>query len=331
MNVISKKLMFLKRYGIKYSVETLLRDAGLKKREDLIDNIPIMKYYQSLSEEQYPAAICEWYQRGMGKKLNLENPRRFTEKIQWLKLYDSTPLKSQLADKYLAPLYVREKCGDLLETVPQYGAWVRAEDIDFDELPEKFVLKCNHGSGMNIIVTDKSKLDIEVVKSRLNKWMEIDFAHILGVFELHYTGIERKIIAEKFIEEMDGNLHDYKIHCFNGKPEIIQVIGDRDLENHEGKNALYDINWNKLEVATGSYPRYECDLERPKVLDTMLKAAEILAEDFAYVRVDLYVIGDKPYFGELTFTPRGGFYPDFNPPETDEKWGDMLILPKKVK
>ena len=210
MGEIKNIVKYMERYGVGYTVKTTLRKKGfIRSRGIEIDNLPIMKYCQQLTPEQYPEVLGEWYERAVGKKLHLENPVTFTEKIQWLKLYDSIPLKSQLADKYLAPLYVKEQCGELIQTIPQYGAWSNAEDIDFAALPQEFVLKCNHGSGMNIIVNDKSSIDVADVCKRLNAWLQLDFAHILGDFELHYSGIERKIIAEKYIQEMDGDLHDY--------------------------------------------------------------------------------------------------------------------------
>ncbi len=321
----------IKRYGVGQTFRTILRKVGVIKSKGVaVDNLPIMKYCQNLTPEQYPEALSEWYRYAVGKELNLQEPRLFTEKIQWLKLYDSTPLKSRLADKYLAPQYVQEKCGDLIQTIPQYGVWDRAEQIDFDSLPPKFVLKCNHGSGMNIVVHDKNALNYDAVRKQLEEWLSLDFAHIYGDFELHYSGIDRKIIAEKYIEEMDGDLHDYKIHCFNGVPKFIQFIGSRDLQKHTGKMLFYDTKWKKLDITTGDYPRYEEDFQKPEALEDMLRAAEILAAPFSYVRIDLYLISGVPYFGEMTFTPAGGCYPKFSA-GTDEAWGDMLALPMRKK
>jgi hypothetical protein len=329
MSNFNAVLKYAKRYGLGITVKTSMRKLGIGEQDILAANIPFMKKCEKMSKAEYPMALCEWYERSFGKELHLDNPKTFTEKIQWMKLYDTTPLKTELSDKYLAPKYVKEKCGNILEIVPQYGVWDNPEQIDFKALPEKYVLKCNHGCGMNIIVDNKEKLDIEKTKKLLDHWMKINYAYILGDFELQYADIPRKIIAEKYIEEMDGNLHDYKIHCFNGIPKIIQVNGDRDFAKNMAKQAFYDYKWKKLEEKTGAYPVYEEELERPKSLESMLEAARVLATPFSYVRVDLYEIDGKSYFGELTFTPRGGYYPDFSPADTDRKWGDMIQLPEK--
>lgn len=215
-----------------------------------------------------------------------------------------------------------------VSVVPILGVWDKAADIDFDSLPEKFVLKCNHGSGMNIVVKDKSKLNLPKTRRWLDGWLKVDYAHIGDAFELHYSAIPRKIIAEQFIEEMDGNLHDYKIYCFNGEPKFIQVIGDRNLEKHTGFNMVYDTNWKKtMQLVAINYPPYENDIPRPTVLPQLLEVAKCLSEPFCHVRVDLYVIHDKVYFSEMTFTPFSGIM-RFTPPSADKMLGDLLELPK---
>lgn len=206
--------------------------------------------------------------------------------------------------------------------------WDKAADIDFDSLPEKFVLKCNHGSGMNIVVKDKSKLNFPKTRRRLDGWLKVDYAHIGGAFELHYSAIPRKIIAEQFIEEMDGNLHDYKFHCFGGEPKFIQTMGNRNLEKHTGFQMFYDTKWEKMpQLVTTVYPPYENDISRPAVLSQLLEVARCLSEPFCYVRVDLYVIHDKVYFSEMTFTPDSGGM-KFASPSADKMLGDLLELPK---
>ena len=216
-----------------------------------------------------------------------------------------------------------------VEIVSILGAWDRAADIDFTALPEKFVLKCNHGSGMNIIVKDKRRLNIRKTRRQLEKWLSVNYAYILGNFELNYSDITKKIIAEEYIQELDGNLHDYKIHCFNGVPKYIQLIGNRNFKDHTGWQMFYDVEWNRTGISTENYPPYADDFEKPRKLPQMLEIAKFLSKDFYYVRVDLYVINDKIYFGEMTFYPGSGLL-KFNPPEADKMLGDLLTLPDNV-
>ncbi|MCD8127632.1 MAG: hypothetical protein LUD82_09395 [Clostridiales bacterium] len=157
--------------------------------------------------------------------MNLEHPRTHTEKIQWLKLYDSTPLKGELSDKYLVRDYVREKIGKEY-LVPLLGAWDRAEDIPFDELPERFALKATHGSSWNIIVHDKSKLDVVNAKRKLNKWLRTDFAFYDGL-EMHYRYTKPRIVAEAYMENTGGDIDDYKAFCFDGKARYILFLTGR--------------------------------------------------------------------------------------------------------
>lgn len=201
--------------------------------------------------------------------------------------------------------------------------WDSFDEINFGELPDKFVLKANHGSGMNLIVKDKSRLNMAKAKKMISEWMNTPYAYSNG-FELQYKNIPRKIIAEQYIEEMDGNLYDYKIHCFMGKPTYIQVIGDRNMEKHTGFQGFFDTNWNLQDFTEGSYPVYGRKLPRPGKLGEMLGIAEKLAREFQYVRVDLYCIEDNIKFGELTFTPASGVHLNWKPEETDEEWGKLM-------
>ena len=177
----------------------------------------------------------------INKPLNLDNPVTFNEKIQWLKLYNSIPIKTRLADKYLVREYVKNKIGKEY-LIPLLGVYDKFEEINFGMLPDKFVIKCNHGSGYNIIVKDKSKLNLKDIQTKINNWMNINYPFVYGM-ELHYRDIEPKIIIEEFMDDGTGDLKDYKITCFNGKPELIWVDSDR-FTNH--KRNLYDLNWKQL-------------------------------------------------------------------------------------
>lgn len=198
------------------------------------------------------------------------------------------------------------------------------DQIDFRCFPNQFVLKCNHGSGWNEIIRDKDKIDLPKVKRNFDYWMSLDYAYYFG-FEMQYKNIERKILVERYIEQLDGNLFDYKIHCFMGVPQIIQVIGDREAHNCRAKQAFYNIDWKRLDIDCGVHMQYKYDLPKPSKLDELLKVAERLSKPFQYVRIDLYEIEEQVKFGEFTFTPNSGVY-QWNPQELDILWGEWVCL-----
>ena len=263
----------------------------------------VYRLFESVDKSDYPRLLKLWYKAKTGEDLDLENPGSFNEKIQWLKLYDSTPLKTRLADKYIVRDWIKEKIGEEY-LVPLLGVWDRFDDIDFSALPDQFALKCNHGSGMNMIVKDKSRMDMESVKEKFDKWMKTNYAY--NGLELQYKDIPPKIIAEKYIEQMDNNLLDYKIHVFNGIPKIIQIIGDRELQSHKAKECFLTPDWAPQELMYHTYDSYDITPDKPENLEELLKIAEILGEGFSYVRVDLYDLSGKIIFGEMTFTPASG-------------------------
>lgn len=289
---------------------------------------PIIKdynYYQNLPPKIriYRSELCEWYERIMGEKLNLKSPQTYNEKIQWLKLYDSTPLKTQLADKYLVRDYVKEKIGEEY-LIPLLGVYDSFDEIDFDALPNSFVLKANHGCGWNIIVKDKNSFDKVDAKQKFDAWMNTNFAFSNG-FELHYYNIKPKIIAEEYLENGNDDLYDYKVFCFDGKAESVMFLSERKIGL---KMAFYDKEWHKLPFVY-SYPRNEDEICRPNNLEHILGLAEKLSHGFAHVRVDFYVLNDgRIKFGEMTFTSASGIS-KWNPPEQDRIYGELIKLPKK--
>lgn len=287
--------------GGKYLL-ALVEDKLFKtsKRRTLTNEI-IKKSKQSEREElmTYYAGIQT------GQKVDLNNPKGFNEKILWYMANDSSDIKAELTDKYRVRKYVAERIGEE-HLIPLVGTWKKFDDINFEELPKKFVLKCNHGSGWNEVIKDKSRISKEELKNKFDKWMSTSFAY--NNFEMHYEKIVPLIVGEAYIEELDGNLYDYKVHCFNGKPRLIQVIGNRDFEHHTGFQKIYDLNWNAQSYTMGPYPLYEKDIKKPEVLNQLLSLSEKLSEDFEYVRTDFYIIDNKILFGELTFTPGGGLY-----------------------
>ena len=282
----------------------------------------VLSLERNRNEKDFPKILKQWYKKRTGKNLNLGNPKTFNEKIQWLKLYDNSPLKTKLADKYLVREWIEEQIGSKY-LIPLLGVWNNFDEIDFDKLPEKFVLKANHGSHWNIIVKDKSKLDKSKAKKKFDKWMARDYAFKAGL-ELQYKGIKPKIIAEKFIEDTNGELNDYKIMCFNGEPKFVWVDCGR-YSNHT-KN-IYDLDWN-LQPFKMTYSISKTPIARPENLDKMIELAKILCKDFAFVRVDFYNVDGKIYFGEMTFTSMSGT-DKFEPEKYDLELGNMLTLPEK--
>lgn len=266
-------------------------------------------------------AVKNQYKKIMGIPLNLENPSTFSKKIQWLKVYDSTFLKTYCADKILVSDYVKQKLGKVI-TIPILGVYNKFEEIDFSKLPQNYVIKCNHGSGMNIIVKD-GKINKQEVKKKLDKWMKTDYLNLL---EFHYKPIQKKIFIEQYMNnEGKTSLTDYKFSCFNGEPKFCQIMNDRFTNNLHSN--YYDLDFIPMkDVVRLDYPaNYDVKDEKPKNWDLMIEYSKKLSEEFKYVRVDFYEINGEIYLGELTFTPNSG-YLKFKNRETDEKFGKWLRL-----
>ena len=238
-----------------------------------------------------------YHKKITGETLDLIHPKTFSHKLQWLKLYDHNPLKTRCADKYLAREYVRD-CGyeDILNNL--IFVCDHTKEIDWDSLPETFVLKCNHGSGYNVICNDKSKLDKQAAVKKLNKWLRTDFGRLFC--EPHYSPIPRKIICETYLKPDKGLLPvDYKFFCFNGRPEYLVVAADRDWNLNY---STVDRNWNKVDIFQGDITSPTLAI-KPENFSRMLACAETLAKPFAFVRVDFYNYNGRLIFGEMTFTP----------------------------
>lgn len=235
------------------------------------------------------------------KIINLAKPRGFNEKVLWLKLntYSRSPLVKKCADKYAVREFITEKgYGDCL--VPLLACYEQVDDIKWEELPEKFALKINFGSGYNIICKDKSKLDIEDCRKRLNKWIKSKY--YLSHSELQYKDVKPYILVEKFIENQNGEFPaDFKFYCFDGEPKCLLYCSER-IGSH-AKKTLFDLNGNVLnwrnDITTQPFPETSC-------FEDMLEICRALSKGFPFVRVDLYDHNGKVLFGELTFTPAGG-------------------------
>ena len=270
----------------------------------------------------YKNELKKFWKQKKKRKLALERPRSFNEKIQWLKLYDSTPIKTRLSDKYLVRGWIVDKIGKNY-LIPLLGVYDNFDEINFEKLPNKFVIKCNHGRRYNIIVQNKNKLNLTKTKSKIEKWISINYAFKNGL-ELQYRDIRPKILIEKYIEDDKGYLKDYKFTCFNGKPYFIYLDYQNQLEH---KRNLYDLNWNQLPYEINSHLPTFHSTEKPKYLKKMIELASILSKDFLYVRVDLYATKEKIYFGGLAFTSSSGI-DDIKPKNFERKLSLLLDIPK---
>lgn len=267
------------------------------------------------------------YKIRMNKNLNLDNPQTFNEKIQWLKLFWQKKIIVESADKYLVREYVESKNLDYILN-DLYQVCDSFEEINFKKLPDSFVIKTTNSCGTNLIVSDISELpDNNNLKNQINVWLKTDYGkqHI----EPHYSLIKPRIIVEKYMSNGDGNLQDYKIFCFNGKPKFILIIDERDLNTGYKKRGYYSLDWEYVDIM--EIPDHEKlkDAERPVKLKDMIEISKKLSEDFPFVRVDLYEVENKVVFGELTFTPHGGMA-NYYKKGIDNKIGDFLKLPDKT-
>ena len=265
----------------------------------------------------------------LGYKLDIEHPVTYNEKIQWLKLYDRRPEYTDLVDKYKAKHIVGSMIGSEF-IIPTIGVWENPDEVDIKSLPQKFVIKCNHNSGNGMVVcTDKDRIDVGLMKRDLRKGFKENY--YFNHREWPYKNVKRLIIAEKYLEKdsTTNDIRDYKIHCFNGIPIYLQVIGNRDHIKHTGRQRFYTFDWKDAGWEFGDYPSYEQDLEKPSQLDLMYQIAEKLSKGIPYVRIDLYEINGTVFFGEITFHPGAGFY-KYNKVynrDTDLMLGEMIELP----
>lgn len=263
-----------------------------------------------------------------GRKLDLNNPKTFNEKLQWLKLYDRKPEYTKMVDKYLVRDYVKEKIGEEY-LIPLLGVWENPEKINFDELPMQFVLKCNHNSGLGMcIYKDKNSLDINKVKAELKKG--IDQNYYLTGREWPYKDVPRRIIAEKYMVDESGyELKDYKFYCFDGKVKLVMINSDR-MSLEKTKANYFDENYQPLDFVWG-YENAEIPPQKPEKFEEMKYLAEKLSENISHVRIDFYQTPSGIYFGEITFFDGCGF-DAIEPIEWDYKIGSWLKLPmEKVK
>ena len=259
------------------------------------------------------------YKKHMGKELDLKHPKTFNEKLQWLKLYDRKPVYTTMVDKYEAKKYIAKQIGNEY-IIPTLGVWNNFDEIDFDTLPNQFVLKCTHDSGGLVICHDKTKLDFKEAKEKINKCLATNYFY--SGREWPYKNVKPRIIAEQY---MADDLRDYKLFCFNGVPRMTLVCSERFTKDGL-KEDFYDEAWNHLDIQRPSHDNAILPIQRPKQYELMKQLTAKLSEHIPFARIDFYEINEKVYFGEITFYPASGFE-GFKPEEWDLKLGEWIKLP----
>lgn len=280
--------------------------------------------YNYLSDKDY---CTKAFRLVLGEDINWDNPQTFNQKLQWLKLYDRRPEFTIMVDKYRVRQYISEQLGDEY-LIPLLGVYDNPEEIDFESLPQRFVLKCNHNSGKGMyICRDKKQLNPRKVKAELYKGLKENYYSINR--EYPYKNVPRKIIAETFMYDensgdLDSGLIDYKFYCFNGIPKLLYV--SQGLENHDtAKISFLNIDWTFADFGRSDYKAWETLPKKPQNYENMLEIAKKLSKGIPFLRVDLYEINNKIYFGELTFSPCAGMMP-FVPRQADLEVGKLLDI-----
>jgi len=282
------------------------------------------KHYQQ-KKKNFNFQVRERYLYQTGKSLFYRFPSDLNEKLHWLSRYWKNPLIVKCSDKYRVREYVTE-CGLEEILIPLIGVYDNVNEIDFDSLPSKFVLKCNHGSGYNIICDDKEKFDKQTATKQLNAWILEDYVNVN--LESHYSKIDRKIICEKYLDFSEAkSLIDYKVFCINGVPLFFELCAERDTYNRTIEVSTYSLEWEKISLLINESKTKFC---KPQLINDMIKYAEILSKPFPFVRVDFYYTYNKIFFGELTFTPCGNICYRFKNSSL-KMIGNKLKLPQKLK
>lgn len=279
--------------------------------------------FNHLPDEEF---LKRTYKAYFGKELDLETPKTFNEKLQWLKLYDRKPEYTTMVDKYEAKKYVAERIGEEY-IIPTLGVWDRFDDIDFDALPDQFVLKTTHDSGGVVICRDKANFDRDKARKKLSRSLKRNF--YLRGREWPYKDVKPRIIAEQFMQDgtQPNGLLDYKFYCFNGEPKLLYV--SEGLEDHStAKISFLDLDWTFADFHRSDFRPFDHLPPKPNNYDQMLILAKELSAGIPFLRVDLYEINGKIYFSELTFFPCSGMMP-FEPERWNEKLGSWIMLPPK--
>lgn len=291
--------MVKKKFPVTYQMYLYAKDVIKRKEQEKQES----RYHRMTDEERmkHDAAL---YEMRIGKPLDWNNLETYTEKMQWAKLFDKDERKVTLSDKYAVRSWVEDKIGSEY-LIPLVGKWDSYKEINFQELPEQFVLKTNHGSGDAVIVRDKTNMsfaDKIAMRRKIQEALRRDYG--TRFCEWHYSKIKPCIIAEQYIESGKTDLQDYKFLCFDGEPYFCWVDVDRYTDH---KRNVYDLNWNLQNWNQRNYGNAHGKLDKPQNFEKMVEIARVLSQGFSHVRVDLYSIGEKVYFGEMTFTNGSGF------------------------
>ena len=305
--------------AVKESIKKVLLES--QGGQTLFNKVRIIREKRALAFVSDIDDIRNTYRKRYHREINLVHPETFCEKLQWLKLFYRDLVMVRCADKYEVHQYLNEiGMGCLGNEV--FGVYDNANDIDFDSLPKKFAAKATHGSGWNLICKDKSKLDWKKAINTMNSWLKLD-TFVFGR-EWHYKDIKPRIVVEKFLDHEP--LYDYKLMCFNGVPQYVQLNNDLDDKHYVD---FYDIeSWTHLPITYMGFERSPRDIDRPAQLDEMVELAKKLSQRFPFVRVDFYNFNEKIILGELTFFPSSGLRPIIpGEYQYDETFGKLLTLP----
>lgn len=320
-------IIAIENFAVRDILEKQLLENNIKKES-------IIRYSEKKDYDYYKDVylngkckeeLSEAYRKEFSRELNWEKPTRYTEILNWEKLNNRNPLKTKLADKIEVRKWVEDKIGKKY-LIERYNEWSDVADIDFDKLPDSFVLKLNNGSGRNIIVKDKKDLDVEETRKTLLEWFSQNYAFCNGCYEFQYKDIEPKIVCEEYLEGVAETVYDYNIYCFHGKPKFIWCI--KGSHRPECQASFYDRDWNMQPFSFG-YPKDPIVAPRPEKLEEMLELSTVLCEGFDHVRVDWYNLPDgRVLFGEMTFTSWSGLR-RFEPDEYDEYFGKLVLQKEK--
>ena len=277
-----------------------------------------------MPDEEY---IREVYRLRTGHEPDLEDPRTYTEKLQWLKLHDRKPLYTVMQDKIAVRQYVRDTIGEEY-LIPLLGVWENADDVPFGDLPDRFVIKCNHDCASVIICRDRSRFDAERAREKLRACLKTNYYD--AGREWAYRDIPPKILAEKYMcAPGEKQLTDYKFFCFSGEAKLVMVTSG-EAHTAERRCDFYDPDFNRLPIERGRMSGTDREREKPEGFDRLIPLAEKIAGDIPFIRVDFYLIGGHPYFGEVAFYPSGGFA-EFRPRSWEEKVGSWIRLPDEKR
>ena len=314
----------LKEHKVKNIVSMEVSDsyiAQIMEEVDKADDSVKRKWHAFYDDVEFLSPI---FKKRTGYDLDINDPKTFNEKLQWLKLHDQNPTYTQMVDKYAVKKYIAEKVGEEY-VIPTLGVFDTFDEIEFEKLPQQFVLKCTHDSGSVVICQNKDNFDKVKAREILESRLGINY-YWLGR-EWPYKNVQRRIIVEKYMAAA-CDMIDYKFMCFHGEPKIVFTCTER-FEQTGLKVTFFDLDWNKLDFER-YYPASEKEIAKPQNLELMIEIATRLSEGIPFVRVDLYEIEGRVYFGEMTFSPGGGME-DFRPVEWDYVLGSWINIDCGVK